>query len=220
MKVSSVSYENIYTQFTNDKPNRPDNLNLRLHRALSWLQKAENSQDDLDIQFISLWVSFNAIYARELGTHSSDRYNFVEFLRHVCQLDKDKNIYQLIWQKFSQSIRTMLNNRYVFQPFWDHHNGKISQAAWQEDFTKSNKKAYQALSNKDTDAMMIVIFDRLYTLRNQIVHGGATYDSSINRKQLQDACQILKSIIPIVIQIILDNPHRNWGKPFYPVVID
>lgn len=196
----------------------PDNLNLRLHRALSWLQKAENSQDDLDIQFISLWVSFNAIYARELGTHSSDRYNFVEFLRHVCQLDKDKNIYQLIWQKFSQSIRTMLNNRYVFQPFWDHHNGKISQAAWQEDFTKSNKKAYQALSNKDTDAMMIVIFDRLYTLRNQLVHGGATHGSSLNREQLSNGCLVLQALLPIIIKIVMDNPNQDWGQPFYPVV--
>jgi hypothetical protein len=34
----------------------PGNLNLRIHRALSWL-KAEESSDDIDGKFIFLWVA-------------------------------------------------------------------------------------------------------------------------------------------------------------------
>lgn len=210
--------QKLHHEFAQNKANRPDELNLRLHRALSWLHKAQNTNEDLDIQFISLWIGFNAIYAKELGERSPDRVSFLSFFNDICQLDKDKQIYNIIWQKFHQGIRIMLDNRYVFQPFWDYHNGKISELAWQEDFEKAKKKAYQALSDKDTHTILIVIFDRLYTLRNQIVHGGATYDSSVNRKQLQDGCQILQAIIPVIIQIILDNPHQDWGKPFYPVV--
>lgn len=68
----------------------------------------------------------------------------------------------------------MLDNRYVLQPFWDYKNGKITENEWKEDFDKNNKKALTALANQDTYNILLVVFDRLYTLRNQIVHGGAT----------------------------------------------
>lgn len=207
------------THFQTSKPTRPDELNLRLHRALSWLGKAEASKDDLDIQFIALWIAFNAVYAREfVSTRSADKMSFTQFLNHICRLDKTQQLYNLIWQRFSQNIRVMLNNPYVFQPFWDYHNGKISENAWQQDFAKANQKAQKALVAQDTHAILMVVFDRLYTLRNQLVHGGATYQSHVNRDQLKDGCHILFAIVPIIIQIILDNPQQPWGKPFYPVV--
>ncbi len=210
---------NLFTDFVQTKLTRSDELNLRLHRALSWLKKAEETIDDLDIQFITFWISFNAIYAKEFTTErTSDRTGFNTFINEICRLDKDKQLYNLVWQRFSSNIRVMLDNRYVFQPFWDFHNGKISENAWQVDFEKANKKARDALANQDTQDILFVMFDRLYTLRNQIVHGGATYNSQLNRSQVKDGCQILLAIIPAIIQIILDNPNNNWGKPFYPVV--
>ena len=35
-------------------------LTLRVHRALSWLRRAEAEQDDQDVRFILLWIGFNA----------------------------------------------------------------------------------------------------------------------------------------------------------------
>lgn len=40
-------------------------LRLRVHRALSWLDRAEQA-DDLDGRFIFLWIAFNAAYATEI----------------------------------------------------------------------------------------------------------------------------------------------------------
>ncbi len=204
--------------FKQTKSERSDELNLRLHRSISWLTKAEQASDDLDIQFITLWISFNAVYAKELPERGADRASFIEFLNDICRLDSDKQLYELIWKTYPQSIRVMLDNRYIFQPFWDYQNGKIGENIWQDDFAKANKRAFNALAEQDTHAVLMVIFDRLYTLRNQIVHGGATYESRLNRSQLKDGCQILRSIIPSIIQVILNNPTHNWGKPFYPVV--
>ena len=204
--------------FKQTKSERSDELNLRLHRSISWLTKAEQASDDLDIQFITLWISFNAVYAKELPERGADRASFIEFLNDICRLDTNKQLYELIWKTYPQSIRVMLDNRYIFQPFWDYQNGKIGENIWQDDFAKANKRAFNALAEQDTHAVLMVIFDRLYTLRNQIVHGGATYESRLNRSQLKDGCQILRSIIPSIIQVILNNPTHNWGKPFYPVV--
>ena len=44
---------------------------LRMHRALSWLQRAETAGDDDDVAFICLWIAFNAAYAQDLGDGAS-----------------------------------------------------------------------------------------------------------------------------------------------------
>jgi hypothetical protein len=42
------------------------NLSLRVHRALSWLNRAEQLDDDPDGRFIFLRIAFNAAYATEI----------------------------------------------------------------------------------------------------------------------------------------------------------
>ena len=36
----------------------PEALGLRVHRAISWIGRAEQAEDDHDVRFILLWVSF------------------------------------------------------------------------------------------------------------------------------------------------------------------
>jgi hypothetical protein len=55
-------------------------------------------------------------------------------------------------------------------------------------------------------------------LRNQVVHGGATWNSKVNRDQLRDGAAILATLLPIFIDLMLDHPEIEWGLPFYPVV--
>lgn len=193
---------------------------LRIHRAISWLKKAESCEDD-DTRFIALWIAFNAAYARELeaGFAFSERGTFRQFLHLVCALDKDGRIDKMLWQSFSGSIRLLLDNRYVFQPFWDFHNGKISEVAWQEDFARAKEKAQKALASRSTDNVLLIVFDRLYTLRNQIMHGGATFASKANRQQLKDACAILQTCVPAILHVMQQHHAReDWGQPFYPFV--
>ncbi len=40
-------------------------LTLRVHRALSWLRRAQAEANDLDVRFILLWIGFNAAYLSE-----------------------------------------------------------------------------------------------------------------------------------------------------------
>ncbi len=66
--------------------------------------------------------------------------------------------------------------------------------------------------------MLSILFDRLYVLRNQLVHGGATWDSSANRDQVRDGAALLGCLLPVFINLMMDNPHREWAMPNYPVV--
>lgn len=66
---------------------------------------------------------------------------------------------------------------------------------------------------------MIIIFGHIYTLRNQLIHGGSTHNSRANLEQLQDSCKILSTLIPIIIEIMMNNPKEiYWSKPFYPYI--
>lgn len=198
------------------------NLTLRVHRSLSWLQRAEQA-DDADGRFVFLWIAFNAAYATDIDENYrlSEQETFRAFLRKLCDLDQERQIEKLVWSEFSGSIRVLLDNQYVFQSFWDYQNGKITEQQWNDRFTDGRRRAQAALAalaQRDTAEVLAVLFNRIYTLRNQIMHGGATWDSSINRPQLRDCSNLLGKLVPLVIELMLDNPDTLWGDACYPVV--
>ena len=65
---------------------------------------------------------------------------------------------------------------------------------------------------------IFVFFCCKYILRNQLVHGGATWKSKVNRDQVRDGSRILLDIVPAIIRIMMENPDEPWGKPCYPPV--
>jgi hypothetical protein len=83
---------------------------------------------------------------------------------------------------------------------------------------RSQRVIAVALAERDTSRILSVVFDRLYVLRNQLVHGGATWNSGVNRNQVRDGATVMGFLLPVFIDIMMDNPGRDWGKPFYPVV--
>lgn len=197
----------------------PASLNLRVHRALSWLQRAEMADDD-DGRFIFLWIAFNAVYACEIDDRYglSEQATFMAFLEKLCGLDSEKRIGSLVWQEFAGSIRVLLDTPFVFQGFWDYQAGKLSEEEWQTRFAKGKKVAQLALAGGKTPALLGVVLNRLYTLRNQLIHGGATWNGKVNRKQLRDCTQLLGKLLPVIIELMLDHPEIEWGPACYPVV--
>lgn len=196
-----------------------DNLGLRVHRALSWLEKSEQCNDDQDSQLIFLWIAFNAAYAQDTEVlRHTESEAFSLFIAKLVELDESNKLYNLIWAEFSSSVRVLLDNQYVYQPFWDYQNGKLTEQEWKERFAKAKVAANNALSSKRTDLLVAIILQRLYTLRNQLIHGGATWQSSANRSQIRDGVAFLSKLVPIIVDIMMDNPQVLWGSANYPVV--
>ena len=96
--------------------------------------------------------------------------------------------------------------------------GKCSEEDWLSSFAKGKKTAQQALAGGRTPVLLGVVFNRLYTLRNQLIHGGATWNGKVNRKQLHDCAQLLSKLVPVIIGLMLDHPETLWGTACYPVV--
>lgn len=217
-----MTHDELKQRHRQERDAQPGNLRLRIHRALSWLKRAELAGEDMDGRFIFLWIAFNAAYAFEIDESErlSEQVTFRCFLEKLCGLDRDKRIAALVWKEFSGSIRLLLDNPYVFQTFWDFQRGKITETEWKERFAKGKKAAQLALASGNTPALLCVTFNRIYTLRNQIIHGGATCGGTVNRDQLRDCVNFLGKLVPLVIEVMMSHPETLWGDACYPVVAD
>ncbi|RWC99927.1 MAG: hypothetical protein EOS58_31345 [Mesorhizobium sp.] len=196
-------------------------MGLRAHRAISWIGRAEACGDDEDARFIFLWIAFNAAYADEREFQSvapGERAAFVDYFGRLVAQDEGQRIYRALWQRFSGPVRMLMENRYVFNPFWQHHNGIEGFDDWEERFQASSRSFAQAFQAGDTIRVLSFVFDRLYVLRNQLVHGGSTWSSGVNRAQVRDGAAILAFLMPAFVDLMMDNPQEDWGRPFYPVV--
>ncbi len=193
---------------------------IRLHRAISWLKAAEENGENPDTQFIFLWICFNSCYSIDkIGTlNNSERKSLHDFIVKLVALDIEKQIFNLFWQKYSGPIRLLIQNKFVYRLFWDYQRGDVSE--WQREFERSIVQADTYLAKQDVVNLLEIVIDRLYVLRNQIIHGGATFKSKLNRRQLRDANNILLFIVPTMINLMLVNHHQSWGEIYYPAVLD
>jgi hypothetical protein len=191
---------------------------IRLHRAISWLARSERETDDLDACFIFQWVALNAAYAREFGREVGERERFHAFVALLVQLDSGRTLHEALFRQFTGPIRTLIENKFVFEPFWVAQRTHDASNRWELGFANSRKAAFAAIMGGVTATVLGIVFDRLYVLRNQLVHGGATWNSQVNREQLRDGVLILGTIVPLVIQIMLDHPGQDYGDVLYPVI--
>lgn len=215
----SSRYEGLKNKQRELRSGFSEELTLRVHRGLSWYGRACNEVSDQDVRFILLWIAFNATYASFInGDSSGDKQTFKSFFRTLISLNRSRSIYQLVWYRFSKPIRGLLDNRFVFAPFWEHYNGLPGNRDWADKLERDSSIVDEAVKRLDTATILPVLFERLYVLRNQLVHGGSTWASKVNREQVCDGADILIELVPIFIDIMMDNPKHPWGKPYYPVV--
>ena len=196
----------------------PEDHAIRLHRAISWIKAAEEQEKTPDLKFISLWIAMNSLYSMDEARFEAmaERDRFAAFVDRLLALDTDERLYNLLWNKFSGPVRLLIENKFVYGPFWDFQRGEARD--WERGFQKSISDANQALSKKNVNYLLRIVLDRLYVLRNQLIHGGATYKSSVNRSQVKDGGNLLISLLPMVIDIMLGHPEEDWGKIYFPVV--
>ena len=212
--------EELHDSLREVRDNLDKNHAVRLHRAISWLRCAESyTETDDDIALISAWIAFNACYGVDGHWQDSDeREIFSEFARKLCELDVDAQIYNLLWSKFSQFVRLLIDNQYVYGPFW--LSVRDGNENWKAKFQTSKDRALSGLARKEPAIILGIVLDRLYVLRNQLLHGGATYGSYINRGQVKDGKRLLMELLPLIISLMMNHKEVDWGLINFPVIED
>ena len=202
------------------RPSLSDTHATRLHRSISWLGCACEQENNQDLKLISLWISFNACFAVDEGGSESlaERYAFQRFIEKIVSHDQSDGIYASLWQTYSGPVKALIKNPYVFHDFWAAKRLDKQDESWRARFDESSVAALNCLSRKQVPELLSIVLDRLFVLRNQLLHGGATYQSQVNRAQVADGGQLLGSLLPNMIDIMLHTPEEDWGEIYYPVL--
>ena len=212
----------------------------RMRRAESWFRRSKVAEVNrkqavsdeeraaLDCeQFIFLWISFNAAYGRELLDNNrgdgspTESEKFDEFLEKILERDSAKAIKTILWKTHSGPVRVLLRNHYVFNLFWRSIRDSNNDLHWRKMFNRRNKNAFSALGRDDIHAVLREVFDRLYVLRNQLFHGGATFATGWGRSQVRDGSRIMASLVPEILKIMQTDMEKNpdadtWGAVAFP----
>lgn len=195
---------------------------MRLRRTLSWGNKAKElyEDNDLDSTVLFYWIALNAMYAtyKGLDEKTPDRELRRKFLKKILTLDTNAgDLHNFLWMGFSDSIRNLLNNQFVFGPYWQAVSDEQEASDWRDMLERDKNRAQNALRQPNGALSLLqIVFDRLNVLRNQLVHGSATYESTVNRPQIKTSAHLLHELIPLMQRIFEDHPEVDWGEPAYP----
>ena len=212
-----MNYSELKTRHRQMREQQETSLGIRIHRALSWLDKAEQETDE-DAKFIFLWICFNSAYASEFNGKTTERSTFRKFIQKIVSLDSHHHLHHLFFKAYSGPVRLLISNKFVFEPFWKAMREHDSSERWKQQFQQSTAMATRAIINKRTDIVLEVVFDRLYVLRNQLLHGGATWKSSINRQQVKDSTHLMEQMVPVILSLMIDEHELEMGNLMYPIV--
>ena len=229
----NVTYTTLAKRWEEVDGTLPENLQVRIHRTLSWIKRAEGVKPDDDTAFILYWIAFNAAYA-EGKSSGNEKERFRWYFSEIMPLDADHVVSTTMRKpEFRSRIDGFLQNEWVFQPFWDYaFYGVESHRDWKREFDKDAKNVKEKLdgstnrrkrgskANPENDIVdvLCILFNRLYVLRNQLVHGGATWSSSMNRDQVRDGREVMAFLVPRFAYLMMNNPDPSdrWGSPPYP----
>lgn len=204
---------------------REDAYRLRLHRVERWLEQAAavSAWGDRDTAFLLYWVAFNAAYAKDRKPRS-EAAEFQRYFTILLRLGGRRAVHDEICGRFDKEIRKVVDNVFLFEPFWEEAKDRAKgadaehDADWNRDFRTEGDRVRAALEDPakgDPLIVLVTLFRRLYTLRNQLVHGGATWKSRLNRYSVRSGERILGFVMPIFLRIMRENSDHDWGAPPY-----
>lgn len=213
-----ITSEELKTRHRQVRDDQPEGLRVRIHRAISWLARAEQEAGDPDATFIFLWIALNAAYAHEFGFEERELVQIRRFIAVLVEHDRDQRLHAILFRQFPGPIRTLIDNRFVYEPFWRALREHDGSGRWEQQFSDSREIAMRAVVEQRDEVLLHVILDRLYVLRNQLMHGGTTWDSSVNRAQLRDGVAILGTLVPVILALMVGMKDVDLGEEIFPVI--
>lgn len=194
--------------------NRFQNFQIRVHRALSWYERALEMDVDTqpDGRLLYAWIAFNALYGSwdpNTGFPAKDAESYKAFLARTIAID-DRGLLAANLRSLRNEILALLDNRYLDARFWSNPQAPGNTRA------KYHKATSLYFEERWYDILVYAV-ERIYVLRGQIVHGAATRGSSLNRASLAACQKLLLEVLPTILTITLEHgAHDNWPPLCYP----
>ncbi len=195
-----------------DPRHRDDPLMLRMRRVTSWVTSAAQEERDDDTAFICYWIAFNALYGDDAGLvklEETERETYRRCIEKIADTGPLGLYRDLIEALTEEEISDLVSVRFMLAPYW-------YKGSWEYALKSDAQRLDNALQWKNVKDVLSLVFDRLYVLRNQLLHGGATWGSSVNRSEVAMGRRFAAFLVPLLADRVLDNPDLDWGRPYYP----
>lgn len=212
---------------TPTRDDRTYHFRVRMRRADAWLKRAvsEREAGDLDVAFVLYWIAFNAAFATDVSPDFASeavetRKEIRNYFETLLDSDDSRAIEGAIRANAGR-VRALVANRYLYERYWRFLNRKSQNTRWKREFDKDTTCVRDALSRTDDDAgtaaakVLDIVFQRLKTLRNQLVHGGATWGGARNRDSVEHGTHLMAALVPVFVEITRSKPGVDWGRPYY-----
>lgn len=203
---------------------RPDDYTVRLLRVETWLRRAEAAfgADDPDVAFVLYWIAFNAAYARDPSSKSNNLCAINQYFDVLLEVDRQYIVRAAISDECRDRIEEMVKIEYLIDSYWDYANtpsgAKRPETGWNQILNGESQWIQDALDAnrvEDTQKILRIVFKRLYVLRNQLMHGGAKFESHYNRDSVWDGAHIMARLVPVFLRLMRANKDEEWGRPFF-----
>ena len=196
-------------------------LRIRVHRCYIALKRAElveqeGSGVDVDAALVLRWIALNALYGSWDGQANmpvKDRVALDVFTSEVCRVDQGRRLHAALL-KVMQDAKALLENSFVIERFW--RNPEWDQVRPQRGRAASFRD--DVIGGRTARALHALLI-AVYFLRCQIVHGGATLGSSLNRSTVEPAARILSLLSSQMLACVTEHGlEMQWGEICYPPV--
>lgn len=203
--------------------NDSDNdLRVRVHRAcvaLSEAERIESIQDSrvaLDAGLVLRWISLNALYGQwdnQSGMPMRDRVSLDSFTSRVAAIDSGGRIAAVLGL-LDVEAQTLLESTFLTQRFWQDQEWENVRPKKGRYRSYRDDRISGRIANPLHQLLIVVYF-----LRCQIVHGGATLGSDVNRVTVEPASRVLALLSSHLLAIAVEHGVKmEWGTLCYPPV--
>ena len=197
-------------------------LEDRLQRADSWMQAAAALRPEQQHEsFIFLYIAFNCLYGRRQyeGDETQIGKDLAEFFQKVRVMSaRDVEEGGTLLKKAVAAARRdgaiLIRDKFLSNRYW--RGG--SSVALQKQLNKEESLVEEQLALGSYDMFLDLAFRRISVLRNQIMHGCATYGArSHGQASLAKGLRFLKVMVPAFYELTKLYGHEvKWDPIPYP----
>ena len=186
----------------------------RFHRACSWIDRVE--KQELTADLVSLWIAFNALYGQwdeKLREPKGERESWRRFVDRIAAIDRQGHLVDAL-EQHKRLVVALCEDPFISANFWNNPNYDRRR--------QPKKKVFivrEWYREKRWAMVLDEVFERIYLMRCQLVHGAATYGSKLNRKSLKHCVMMLRQLLPVVMLVLVEEgADEDWGDLCYPPV--
>ena len=209
---------------TTPRTREDQSLSDRVRRSISWLKRVVHvSQNDFPPRFIELWIALNALYGQPTygkSSRTTEEDYFKLFMGSLVQLDFSEKQLPAAMKRMERRVKGLLRNKYLWNDFW-----RGDPAAYERRSLDEMRTLEEAFRNNDVATFFTCAVKRLLVLRNQLVHGSSSENTTKNEDALKPALFILEDILPVFLLLLIRHgegkdlpllPYPGKGTPQYP----